>query len=155
MTAPAYLSLDPRDVVHGDVLAGPTPLDTPCREYPNRNHNGYGRRSTEFGRILVHRWVWIKANGPIPEGLCVMHRCDNPPCYRIDHLRLGTIGDNTRDMIAKGRDLNQNKRKTHCPCGLEYDYIYTKANGRIQRRCTPCQSDYQRARRARLREVAA
>jgi hypothetical protein len=43
------------------------------------------------------------ANGPIPDGLFVLHRCDNPPCVRPDHLRLGTAKDNTQDMLRKGR----------------------------------------------------
>jgi HNH endonuclease len=47
--------------------------------------------------------VWEQVNGPIPEGMVVMHLCDNPPCYRYDHLRLGTNADNMADMVAKGR----------------------------------------------------
>ena len=39
---------------------------------------------------LLHRWVWEQVNGPIPPGMVVMHRCDNPPCFRLDHLMLGT-----------------------------------------------------------------
>lgn len=43
------------------------------------------------------------ANGPIEGGLWVLHRCDNPPCVRPEHLFLGTAKDNTQDMIRKGR----------------------------------------------------
>jgi hypothetical protein len=51
----------------------------------------------------AHRKVWELANGPVPDNLCVMHRCDNPACVNIDHLDLGTQEDNIRDMIRKNR----------------------------------------------------
>lgn len=44
-----------------------------------------------------------QVHGPIPEGMVVMHLCDNPPCYRYDHLRIGTTAENNADRDAKGR----------------------------------------------------
>lgn len=52
---------------------------------------------------LTHRVAWILSYGPIPVGLFVCHRCDNPPCCRPEHLFLGTRTDNMRDARAKGR----------------------------------------------------
>lgn len=64
-----------------------------------RNGNGYGT----FGPGRAHRVAWELVNGPIPDGLCVLHRCDNPPCVRPDHLWVGTRSENTQDMLQKGR----------------------------------------------------
>jgi len=44
-----------------------------------------------------------QVHGPIAEGMVVMHLCDNPPCYRYDHLRIGTVAENNADRAAKNR----------------------------------------------------
>jgi hypothetical protein len=51
----------------------------------------------------AHRVAWTLARGEVPPGLCVLHKCDNPPCCNPDHLFLGTYGDNVRDAHRKGR----------------------------------------------------
>jgi hypothetical protein len=55
-----------------------------------------GRRQTRASRV-----AWESEYGPIPAGLCVCHRCDNPPCCNPRHLFLGTKGDNNRDRQQK------------------------------------------------------
>jgi hypothetical protein len=70
-----------------------------------RHEKGYGI-TTAFGRsprLRAHRAVWLMTVGPIPDGLRVLHRCDNPPCCNVAHLFLGTDADNTADMLAKNR----------------------------------------------------
>lgn len=67
-------------------------------------NGGYGQLSF-YGRFAyAHRVSWHLSNGPIPEGAQVLHKCDNPPCVRPDHLFLGTQADNVRDMFRKGRE---------------------------------------------------
>lgn len=66
---------------------------------------GYGtiNASKDRGILRVHRVSWELHFGAIPDGLSVLHRCDNPPCVRPDHLFLGSQQDNVADMMAKGR----------------------------------------------------
>lgn len=76
-------------------------MNDACVEWGGwRDKDGYGRTKNWQG---VHRRAWERANGAIPAGLFVLHRCDNPACINVDHLWLGTATDNNRDREAKGR----------------------------------------------------
>lgn len=68
-----------------------------------KNTGGYGVFSHRRRQIAAHRFAWELANGPIPVGLQVLHRCDNPACVRVGHLFVGTIADNMADKTTKGR----------------------------------------------------
>jgi hypothetical protein len=67
------------------------------------NTQGYGVIRIDSANLLVHRAAWAIANGPIPEGMCVLHACDNPLCHNVDHLFLGTRQENLADMRRKNR----------------------------------------------------
>lgn len=56
-------------------------------------------------RRYRHRLVWEHSNGPVPDGLSVLHRCDQTDCFDVRHLFLGTIGDNNADRDSKGRGV--------------------------------------------------
>lgn len=82
----------------------PTPQPTFCRLWQGRlNAEGYGQRWDRDRQkmVLVHRWVWEQVHGPTD--LYVLHHCDQPLCYRYEHLFAGTAADNTRDMESKNR----------------------------------------------------
>lgn len=78
-----------------------------CWEWTgSRKKDGYGRigrGGIAGGSVNATRVAWEITNGPIPPGMFICHRCDNPPCVRPDHLFLGTPEDNVVDSMSKGR----------------------------------------------------
>lgn len=89
--------------------ACPTPLPTPCRVYRGpKIGSGYGAPTFRKRQVLLHRWIIEQAEGlPLGPGEVVMHLCDNPPCFRLDHLRRATHAENMADAKAKGRTRNR------------------------------------------------
>jgi hypothetical protein len=115
-----------------------------------RNGNGYGNFWFMGRTVGAHQMAYELSVGEITKGMCVLHSCDNGHlgCVRPDHLFLGTLKDNSQDMISKGRHKNQ--QKTHCPKGHEYTPENTRKQrlntGSICRVCKTCHRE-QMARR--------
>jgi hypothetical protein len=68
-----------------------------------QHRQGYGSVGKKGKSFLAHRVSWELYRGKIPNGLCVLHSCDNPPCVNPGHLFLGTYSDNNYDCGKKGR----------------------------------------------------
>lgn len=73
--------------------------------------SGYGQIWVNGKMPLVTRVSWEMHRGPIPDGLFVCHKCDNPKCFNPDHLFLGTAKDNSDDKHKKGRANNPAKAR--------------------------------------------
>lgn len=79
-------------------------LNGECHEYNGCLTNfGHGQFWWEGRHWNAHRYAWTRHKGPIPQGMQVLHSCDNPACIRIEHLFLGTQDDNMKDAQDKGR----------------------------------------------------
>ncbi|MGE3598815.1 MAG: HNH endonuclease [Dehalococcoidia bacterium] len=87
-----------------DSSAGPDA----CWEWTrSRIHDGYGRFWDTKRMWRAHRFAWTITHGDIPDGIVVLHKCDNPPCCNPSHLALGTTSDNNWDKVHKGRFQDQ------------------------------------------------
>lgn len=111
-----------------------------CREWSgSRDHRGgYGQLYREGRTLKAHRVTYEECIGPIPAGMCVLHKCDNPPCVNPSHLFLGTNEDNVRDRVAKRRTINGNTVKTHCVRGHEFTGSNTMRPPSGGRQCKEC-----------------
>lgn len=104
----------PRQSIHDNTIRN----ENGCLDFTGPiKSGGYGRVAISGGKYrAAHRISWELHHGEIPQGMCVLHKCDRPICCEILHLFLGTQADNVEDMMAKERNRqlygeNANKAK--------------------------------------------
>lgn len=114
-------------------------LKGPCHRFRGCHQStGYGQVAFMGKRVLVHVYVWERANGPVPPGLEIDHQCMVNDCCNIDHLRAVTHQVNSTENLKSPSGWQLNAAKTHCKRGHPFDeqntYIY-----RGNRWCRRCQ----------------
>lgn len=82
-----------------------------CWEWRAHARKGYGSIKVNGKAMYAHRLSWEMQNGSIPDGLKVLHRCDNPLCVNPAHLFIGTQKDNMEDRESKGRGADRRGNK--------------------------------------------
>ena len=150
------------------LAAGLVRMPNGCLEWTGyTDRGGYGQigvggQTSVNGRsVSTHRLTWTLIKGPIPDGLHVLHHCDNPPCcetapseeYPEGHLFLGTHDDNMADMAAKGRAQCHNAAKTHCPANHPYDDVNTYVSPNGKRHCRICKQTADVRHKAKMKGV--
>src|SRR5258706_8518674 len=87
-----------------------------CHVWTGKRRKGrfdYGQFYYKGKIVQAHKFLYEHLNGPLPEGQCALHHCDNPPCVNEDHLFAGTRGDNFHDMERKGRRVVARGERQH------------------------------------------
>jgi HNH endonuclease len=83
-------------------------LKTRCWDWVGGNIRGYGHFWVNGKTVKAHRYSYTVYVGEIPNGLLVLHKCDNPSCVNPDHLFVGTELENRQDCTGKGRQARGN-----------------------------------------------
>ena len=78
-----------------------------------RDRNGYGRIKYQNRGYAAHRLFWIIKNGELTSEQHILHHCDNPACFNIEHLFVGSNADNVADKVSKYRQYHPPKGKMH------------------------------------------
>jgi hypothetical protein len=132
------------------IIHAPCPvadLDGPCHIWAGSvGSHGYGQIGTPNGQRTAHTFMWEQAQGPIPDGMVIDHRCRNRACCNVNHLRLVTPKLNVHENNSSPPAVNANK--THCIRGHIFDVVNTRIEKSGSRRCRIC--DKEKAQRARL-----
>lgn len=137
--------------------AGPIPLvrgvSGRCHEWDSStNDKGYGTFWADGRTVKAHRFAYQQANGPIPAGLEVDHRCRNRRCVRPSHLEAVTHRVN---VLRSTNHVAARAAQTRCGAGHPFDDANTYRAPNGTRKCRTCKRAAQRAARAAKRAQLA
>lgn len=131
------------------LLSRTKPNEAGCAEWQGAlDGSGYAQVWCQGKVRKAHRLAFVFVKGPIPEGMCICHTCDNPKCINPAHLFIGTHQDNMSDKDAKGRTYNGRAARTHCPAGHELSGDNLRA-GQPVRQCRICKNERRRIKKNR------
>ncbi len=122
-----------------------------------RSKDGYGTITYKKTGHRTHRMALTLSGTTIPDGMIVMHKCDNPACVRPSHLKIGTQKENMSDASIKGRIVSANANKTLCKYGHPFSEpnTYVRPSGvRVCRTCAKRMNSATSLRRKRERAEA-
>lgn len=144
-------------IICDEMICNNRSLGTPCHVFRGlKSKHGYGFINCGGRRRWVHRYVWEKEHGPIPDKMMIDHQCRNRACCNLDHLRLVTPKQNSNENI-EGAMWQINKAKTHCKNGHVFDLKNTRINPDGKRDCRMCKrlkSRRDRANKLLVRETS-
>ncbi|MFD8005725.1 HNH endonuclease [Streptomyces mirabilis] len=123
----------------------------PCHLWDgSTNEKGYGTFWCDGRTVKAHRYAYEQANGPIPTGLEVDHRCRRRACVARGHLEAVTHRTN---ILRSTNHVAARAAVTHCPAGHPYDQANTIRAKNGTRKCRTCKNVSARASRAAKREA--
>ena len=129
-------------------MAAVTKTDT-CWLWTGATNGRYGHIQVNGKTAVAPRVAYTLFRGPIPQGLFVLHSCDNPLCVNPEHLRTGTHRENMRDMVERGRARNPAFTQTHCSRGHALAGDNLRSNKLGRRVCRICANENSRRSYAR------
>lgn len=122
-----------------------------CRIWEGRKRpSGYGLIGSKSRH--VHRFAYELLVGPIPDGLYVLHKCDQPACFNPEHLYVGDHEQNMQDKVDRHRGRGGNNDKSQCKRGHLFDEANTYRLPNGHRSCRSCRAEASRQLRARVKE---
>jgi len=85
-----------------------------------KNSKGYGSFRVGKKNLKAYRFSYQHYIADIPEGMMVLHSCDNPSCVNPKHLRVGTAQDNADDMTSRNRQAVKEKNARWNPNSTQH-----------------------------------